>query len=232
MEALGHASKGLELLGSVAQTPQRDRLELNLEIVRGTAYRAVKGFASSEAERSFARASAICMRLDDIPRLIDARRGLFSCYYARGALALAREQGNEVSAAGQNDGRCRAPECSDIGCSAASCFGRANTRPHGANSRRPLHSTIRMCNVPTTLALQIDPGANALLHLSWLLWILGYPEQALRNSEKAIATARQLGQPMALSMALFFAARHACEHRRPSGRAAIAGRADRTYRRA
>ena len=46
VEALGHASKGLELLGSIVQTPQRDRLELDLEIVRGTAYRAVKGFAS------------------------------------------------------------------------------------------------------------------------------------------------------------------------------------------
>ena len=77
VEALGHASKGLELLGSIEQTPQRDRLELDLEIVRGTAYRAVKGFASSEVERSFARASAICMRLDDIPRLIDARRACF-----------------------------------------------------------------------------------------------------------------------------------------------------------
>ena len=205
VEALGHASKGLELLGSIVQTPQRDRLELDLEIVRGTAYRAVKGFASSEVERSFARASAICMRLDDIPRLIDARRGLFSCYYARGALALAREQGNEVSAAGQKTGDAGSRMLGHwmLGCV---MFWQGEY----ATARRELEEAIALYdpNVQraNALALQIDPGANALLHLSWLLWILGYPEQALRNSEKAIATARQLGQPMALSLALFFAA--------------------------
>jgi class 3 adenylate cyclase/tetratricopeptide (TPR) repeat protein/ABC-type transport system involved in cytochrome c biogenesis ATPase subunit len=205
VEALGHASKGLELLGSIVQTPQRDRLELDLEIVRGTAYRAVKGFASSEVERSFARASAICMRLDDIPRLIDARRGLFSCYYARGALALAREQGNEVSAAGQKTGDAGSRMLGHwmLGCV---MFWQGEY----ATARRELEEAIALYDPhlqrANALALQIDPGANALLHLSWLLWILGYPEQALRNSEKAIASARQLGQPMALALALFFAA--------------------------
>ena len=205
VEALGHASKGLELLGSVVQTPQRDRLELDLEIVRGTAYRAVKGFASSEAERSFARASAICVRLDDIPRLIDARRGLFSCYYARGALALARAQGDEVTAVGQKTGDAGSRMLGHwmLGCVTF-------WQGEYATARRELEEAIALYDPSVqranTLALQIDPGANALLHLSWLLWILGYPEQALRNSEKAIATARQLGQPMALSLALFFAA--------------------------
>ena len=63
------------------------------------------------------------------------------------------------------------------------------------------HCTLRSkCATCERACAANRPGANALLHLSWLLWILGYPEQALRNSEKAIATARQLGQPMALSL--------------------------------
>jgi hypothetical protein len=85
----------------VAQGPERDPLELGLEVLRGAAYRAVKGFASSDAERSFIRARELCEKLDDMRGLIDVRRGLFSCYYARGALALARDQGQQVAEAGQ-----------------------------------------------------------------------------------------------------------------------------------
>ncbi len=56
-----------------------------------------------------------------------------------------------------------------------------------------------------TLAAQIDPEVSALIHLGWTLWILGYPEQALRTSEEAIAAARKLAQPFALAQALFWA---------------------------
>lgn len=204
LEALGHASKGLELLKEVARDLHRDRLELDLEIVRGAAYRAVKGFASSDAERSFGRASLLCKRLDDAPRLIDARRGLFSCYYARGALALARVQAQEISALGEkaDDAACRMLGHWMLGCV---MFWQGEY----PTARRELEEAFALYdpNVQrgNTLALQIDPGANALLHLPWLLWILGHSEQAVCMSEKAIATARQLGQPYALSMALFFA---------------------------
>ena len=56
-----------------------------------------------------------------------------------------------------------------------------------------------------TLALQIDPGVNALCHLGWVLWILGFPDRALKTSERALETARALAQPFAVAMALFFA---------------------------
>jgi tetratricopeptide (TPR) repeat protein len=65
-----------------------------------------------------------------------------------------------------------------------------------------------------TLALQIDPGVNALLHLSWVRWVLGRPDQAVATSERAIETARSLSQPFAVAMALFWACatRACCGH--------------------
>jgi predicted ATPase len=210
LETLGHATRGLDLLAGVAEAPDRDRLELGLEILRGAAYRAVKGFASSEVERSFLRARELAERLDDIPRLIDARRGLFSCYYARGALALAREQGQQVAALGErmNDSGSRMLGHWMLGCVTF-------WQGEFPTARRELEKAFSLYDPgeqrANTLALQIDPGVNALLHLSWALWILGHPDQAVQTSEKAIATARQLAQPFALSMALFFAcATRAC----------------------
>lgn len=210
LETLGHATRGLDLLASAAGAPDRDRLELGLEILRGAAYRAVKGFASSEVERSFLRARELAERLDDIPRLIDARRGLFSCYYARGALALAREQGQQVAALGNrmDDSGSRMLGHWMLGC-VTFWQGEFPTARRELEKAFSLYDPLQQR--ANTLALQIDPGVNALLHLSWALWILGHPDQAVQTSEKAIATARQLAQPFALSMALFFAcATRAC----------------------
>jgi predicted ATPase len=210
LEALRQASEGLELLPAVAQSRERDRLELGLEILRGTAYRAVKGFASSDAERSFTRARELCEQLEDIRGLIDARRGLFSCYYARGALASAREQGQEVASSGQklNDSSSQM-----LGHWMSGCI--MFWQGEFATARRELEQAYLLYDPNEqrgkTLALQIDPGVNALLHLSWSLWILGYPEQAVQTSDRAIRIARQLSQPYALAMALFFAcATRAC----------------------
>ena len=218
LEALGHATKGLGVLAGAAPGVARDRLELGLEILRGAANRAVRGFASSDAERNFTRARKLCERLDDLPRMIDARRGLFACYYARGALELAGAEGRQVAALGQrmDDSASRMLGHWMLGCVT---FWQGDF----STARRELEEAYALYdpNVQraTTLALQIDPGVNSLLHLSWVLWILGYPDQAVGTSEKAIATARRLSQPFALAMALFFAcATRACCGQRASVR--------------
>ncbi|MET1081767.1 MAG: adenylate/guanylate cyclase domain-containing protein, partial [Burkholderiales bacterium] len=204
VEALRHAAKGLELLAGGAPSLERDRLELNLEILRGAAYRAVKGFAASEVERSFTRALELSERLDDIPRLIDVRRGLFSFYYARGALALAREQGQQVATLGQrmDDRGARMLGHWMLGCI-------ASWQGDFPAARRELEDAVALYDhgeqKAKTLALQIDPGVNAQCHLSWVLWVLGYPDRAIETSDRAIRIARELSQPLALAMALFFA---------------------------
>ncbi|MET0168412.1 MAG: AAA family ATPase, partial [Vicinamibacterales bacterium] len=204
LEALGHASKGLELLAGVAEGPERDPLELALEVLRGAAYRAVRGFASSDAERSFMRARELCEKVDDMRGLIDVRRGLFSCYYARGALALARDQGRQVAEAGQkmNESSSQMLGHWMLGCVTF-------WQGEFATAQRELEEAFSLYDPneqrAKTLALQIDPGVNALCHLGWVLWILGFPDRALKTSEKALETARALAQPFAVAMALFFA---------------------------
>lgn len=213
LETLGHATKGIEVLATVPAPGERNRMEIDLEILRGAAFRALRGFASSDVERSFARARELCEQLDDIPRLIESRRGLFSCYYARGALALAREQGQHVAALGEKTGDASSRM---LGHWMWGCV--TFWQGEFAAARRELEQAFSLYDPgeqrAKALALQIDPGVNALFHLSWALWILGYPDQAVATSEKAIRTARRLSQPFALAMALFFACatRTCCGH--------------------
>src|SRR5262249_785043 len=48
-----------------------------------------------------------------------------------------------------------------------------------------------------------DPGVCCLSHAAWCLWMLGYPDQALKKSTEALALARQLSDPTGLGYAHF-----------------------------
>jgi len=50
-----------------------------------------------------------------------------------------------------------------------------------------------------------EAGVVSLAYLSCILWFLGSPDQALRQSQEALATARALVQPHSLALVLDFA---------------------------
>ena len=51
-----------------------------------------------------------------------------------------------------------------------------------------------------------DPGVCCGYHAAEVLWLLGYPDQALRRSQDSLALARELSHPSTMSDALSFAA--------------------------
>ena len=52
----------------------------------------------------------------------------------------------------------------------------------------------------------INAGVKSLSTLSWTLWTLGYPDQALTRINEALTLAQQLSHPYSLGFALHFAA--------------------------
>src|SRR5262249_12500919 len=51
-----------------------------------------------------------------------------------------------------------------------------------------------------------DSGVFCLSYTAWVLWWLGYPEQALQRSQEALTLARELSHPHSLAIALFYVA--------------------------
>src|SRR5262249_61540220 len=51
-----------------------------------------------------------------------------------------------------------------------------------------------------------DPGVFGLAYASWVYWLLGFPDTALRYCQDAITTARDLAHPFNLTWSLAFAA--------------------------
>src|SRR5439155_10053289 len=52
----------------------------------------------------------------------------------------------------------------------------------------------------------MDNGMTCWIYAAWVLWLLGYPDQALQRSHEAITLAQELSHPYSLSFALEFTA--------------------------
>jgi predicted ATPase len=50
-----------------------------------------------------------------------------------------------------------------------------------------------------------DPGVACLVYHAYVSWFLGYPDQALAQSERAVSKATELGHPFSVAYALAFA---------------------------
>jgi class 3 adenylate cyclase/tetratricopeptide (TPR) repeat protein len=105
-EAATHFEEGLGLVPLLVDGPQTRELELELQLARGTALMAARGYASPEAEAAYARAEALSLEVANPSRLAPALYGLGAfyastaqprkaCEFGRRLLAAAEVQGDE-----------------------------------------------------------------------------------------------------------------------------------------
>ena len=205
LEAIAHTAKAFELLATLPDTRERRVHELGLRFLSGGALWAAKGFASPEVEQTFLRAQELAAEVGDAAQTVVALRGLFGCYYARGELTRALAQGEAVKAVAQRSG-----SRGDLTVGHMEVGSILFWRGELDAARRELEAAVSLYDPAEQrarlLSTQIDPGANARYHLSWTLWTLGLPDQALASADRAVEAGREIAQPLTLAMALFWRA--------------------------
>ena len=102
MEAIGHLTKGLELLKTLPDTPERTQQELTLQIALGAPLIATKGYAAPEVERAYTRARELCQQVGETPQLFPVLWGLWKFYLVRAELQTARELGEQLLSLAQS----------------------------------------------------------------------------------------------------------------------------------
>jgi predicted ATPase len=95
LEAIGHLTKGLEVLATLPESAERTQQELLLQTTLGPALMITKGFAAPEVEQAYARARALCQQVGETPQGFSVLRGLWQFYNGRGAYQTARELGEQ-----------------------------------------------------------------------------------------------------------------------------------------
>jgi predicted ATPase len=205
LEAVAHLTKGLEVLGTLPDTPERAQQELVLRITLGPALMATRGFEAPEVLHAYARAHELCQRVGDTLQLFSALWGLRYLHQVRGELQRACEVGEELLGVAR---QLQAPELfvvAHVGLEIG-LFWRGElslARTH-AQHALALYDPQQMRD--HAIRYGLDHGVACRLVGTVTLWLLGYPDQARQWSEAALTHAQELRHTFTLNQALCFSA--------------------------
>jgi predicted ATPase len=206
LEAAAHLGRGIEALKLLPEGAQRDETELVLQVALIAPLLASRGHGSSEVERAAARSLELSRWIAaDTPAHFWALYGANFFYEVRGTISLARDLSEQLLGVAE---RLQDPELL--------AYGHFNVGDmllwfgHLGVARSHLERAIALYDPQWGRAATVRCGfncaSNAYAFLGRVLWHLGYPDQALRRSQQAVAMAEEIAHPFTLSVALSWAA--------------------------
>jgi class 3 adenylate cyclase/predicted ATPase len=226
LEAIQHLTKGLALLATLPETPVRAQQELDLQLALGLALIASVGRGSVEVQQVYRRAEELCQQVGDTPQRFQALWGLFYFYLLRAEILRARDLGEQLRslALRWQDRAFELQACWALGTASWFLGELVAARTH-------LEAGLRLYDPQQhhghAVLYSGDPGVACGGYRAFALWALGYADQALHQSQQALALARQVAHPYTLALALNFAAwlhqfRREAQDARAAAEAAIA----------
>jgi predicted ATPase len=203
-EAVALARRGLALLETLPDTPDRARRELPLQMTLGMQLQVSHGYAAPEAERTYGRSRALCEQVQEAPPLFLVLWGLWMFHEVGSHLEKSQELAEQLFALGQTaqDSAQIIQARLALSVTFLSLGEPAATREH-AEEGVALYDPTRHSS--QTYVYGQDPGVGCLAFGAVALWLLGYPDQAVERSREAIALGAELGHPTSHALALYFA---------------------------
>ncbi|MFZ0889772.1 MAG: adenylate/guanylate cyclase domain-containing protein [Candidatus Binataceae bacterium] len=197
-EAIIHLTAALQLLKNLPDDEERARQELRLQLTLVEAATAITGPAADEVGAALTRARELCTRLGDTRRLFPVLLGLRFFYFFKSQWQNDLETSQQLVALAE-----REPQPSRL-IWAHTMLG-FSLYFHGRLGAARAHLEQAVALIPaiperTSFAVE-DPRTEALWTLGHVLWVLGFPDQALTQSQQAVALARKLGRPYPLATA-------------------------------
>jgi len=204
-EAIAHFSKGLDLLETTPEHIERDQQELALQIALFAPLAATKGYGAPEVGQAYTRARHLCEKVEDPDQLFQVLYGLWGHNLVRSELNTSRDLAQECLALAQRTNKpAFLMEAHRMADETAFYLGEFT------QAREHFEHSLALYDPKTyrshAAVYGQDPGVALLSHGCCILWHLGYPDQALRRSQEAIALAEAQDHPFSLAFALCYSA--------------------------
>ena len=199
-EAIQHVTTALQLLENFPADTNRDQQELALRVALGLDWSSTKGYAAPEVEQTYSQARELCKRLGETADLFPVLRGLCTFYMVRGNQTIAHDLAEQCLRLAQLSQNTAFLIEGYTALGYTLCY-----RGELDSSRVTLEKGLQHYFSSQDQALSFltpqDPGVACISMLSFVLWLLGYPDQALRRSQEALALAQNTGQPFNIAYA-------------------------------
>ena len=199
-EALAHLTSGLELLKTLPQSPARDSQELQLQLELGEASRAVYGPGSDQAEAAWSRAYELCLRDGESFDLLRALAGIRVVHRTRGAVRKSYEVAREALEIAR-----RINDPIQIAITQSALGGYTSLLGDLPQGRQMLEESIELFrSLPDVPYLQVSRLSlpDTLDTLGRTLWLLGFPDEALKQLREVEIIGHRSSNPVLKAFAI------------------------------
>ena len=208
-EAAAQFTRALEQIATLPGTPALRREQIKLQVALITPLIHVKGYAAAETKAAAEQARLLIEQAEALGEPPEDPLLLFSVLYAFWVANLVAFNGDVIcDLAAQflalaEKQRATVPLMIGHRLMGTSLLHAGDI----AEAREYLDQAIALYDPaehrPLATRFGQDVGVAALSYRSWALWLLGYPEAALRDADDALKMAREIGQAATLMYALY-----------------------------
>jgi len=206
LEAISHLQRGIEGTGRLPVSEDRDRSELDAELVLGPCLIATQGPGASEAVATFARARELCERLGKPPEYLQVMFWLATVSVVRGELPQALEAvATLLSAAEARDDRPALINATRGRAMILFFLGRIVEARDAIERAVELFNVSRDADRMAARAAGQDAGVAMLALSSWVLWVLGQVDGAVTQMDAALERANAVQHAHTHAYAWYYA---------------------------
>jgi class 3 adenylate cyclase/tetratricopeptide (TPR) repeat protein len=202
LEAIAHFERGLAALVPLAEGPDRDGREIELQLARGLSLFTIQGFMSAEAAQAYMRASELAEQRSVPRQLFMAVYGLWQSANGAGNILDCRRLSNRLQqlTADNKDDELRL-QAHHSGWATCLFLGEPTAARAHCEVGRGLYDPERH-RLHHRLYGGHDPGTCARYFDAQVHWILGYPDKGLALGSEALELAERIAHPFSLALAL------------------------------
>ena len=204
-EAITALRKGLALLATLPESPERSQHELALLLTLGELLRTTQGVGSPDVGDVYTRAYPLAQQVGETPQLVRILWSLSQWHMTQGQMAPADALAQRLLELVQGQ--------PDTGFAVEGHFVMGTMASHRGDFRTARAHLEHSCRLADTLPSPVPllrggfvSGVTPRTALARVLWALGYAEQARQRSQEALTLARQGDHIPTLAYAAYFVA--------------------------
>jgi len=206
-EAVQYFNEALEALKYLPENRETLEQAIDIRIDLGPVLRTIMRTSAPEVEQIYTQAQALCQRLGETPKLFPVLWGLCRAYHSRGEFHKARELGEQLFSLAQSmQDPALILEAHHTQWSTLFSLGELLSAKEHCERGRALYDP-KQHRRHAFLYGGHDPGVCCGTHAAQVLWLLGYPDQALQEIQKTLSLGRKLSHPYSLAYALLWCAK-------------------------
>jgi len=206
VEAISHLTKGLALLQTLPETPERTQRELDLHIALGASLLAVKGYAAREVGETYTYARQLCEHLEAPHQRFPVLRGLVHYHNQRAELQTAQRLGEQLLSLAQQQSHDSAMLVTAHRALGSTLFSLGAVAEAHTHFTQGITLYDPQQHRASTFLYGEDAGVICHSFAAWTLWCLGYPNQGRAQSQQAMTCAQHIAHPFSLGWVLIRAA--------------------------